>query len=83
MAISSVLVCESDGMTSGDSADLLRFDRDLPTSPEDIDVLRRLRHGRPLGFDEYLRCLAALDPLSTASLRSRSGPGGAPFDLIA
>jgi hypothetical protein len=69
-------------MTSGDSADVLRLDRDLPTTAEDVAVSRRLRHGPTLGFDEYLRCLAALDPASTERLRSRPGAGGPPFDLI-
>jgi hypothetical protein len=70
-------------MSSRDSAaDALRLDRDLPTTPEDIAVLRRLRYGPPLRFDDYLRVLAALDPPSPEWLRSRPGPRGTPFDLI-
>ena len=69
-------------MTSSDSADLLGLDRDLPTTAEDIAALRRLRPGPTLSFDEYLQCLAALDPPSTAGGQTRAGPGGPPFDLI-
>jgi hypothetical protein len=70
-------------MTSSDSAEWLRLDRDLPTTAEDITVLRRLRYGPKLGFDEYLRALAALDPPPAGVLRARRGPSGAPFDLLA
>ena len=70
-------------MSSSDSADALNLDRDLPTTPEDIAVLDRLRYGRRLTFDQYLQCLAALDAPAAARLRSRPAPGGAPFDLIA
>ena len=69
-------------MSSSDSADLLDLDRDLPTTAEDVAVLDRLRYGRRLTFDQYLECLAALDALSAAELRSRPTPGGAPFELI-
>ena len=70
-------------MSSSDSGDALDLDRDLPTTPEDIAVLDRLRYGRRLTFDQYLECLAALDAPSAARLRSRRVPGGAPFDLTA
>ena len=70
-------------MISDDSAEVLRLDRDLPTTAEDVAVARRLRHGPALGFDEYLQGLAAIDSASTPRLRSRPGPGGPPFDLIA
>lgn len=69
-------------MSSRDLADALQLDRDLPTTAEDIAVLRRLRYGPRLQFDDYLRCLAALDPPSPDWLRRRPGPSGAPFDLI-
>lgn len=69
-------------MTSDDSADSLRLDHDLPTTAEDVTILRRLRHGPRLGFEEYLGFLAALGPPSTADLRARRGPNGAPFDLL-
>lgn len=70
-------------MSSSDSADALDLDRDLPTTPEDIAVLDRLRYGRRLTFDQYLECLAALDAPSPGRFRSRPAPGGPPFDLIA
>ena len=69
--------------TSGDSAELRELDRDLPTTAEDVAMLRRLRPGQALSFDDYLQGLAALQPSPAVSLRSRSGPSGAPFDLIA
>lgn len=69
-------------MTSSALADVLRLDRDLPTTDEDIAVLRRLRGGPVLGFEEYLAALAALPALSTEQLRSRPGPAGEPFDLL-
>jgi hypothetical protein len=62
--------------------DHLDLDRDLPTTDEDIAVLRRLRRGPLLGFDEYLRALAALDQPTAKALRARRGPGGPPFDLL-
>ena len=69
-------------MSSSDSGDVLDFDRDLPTTAEDVAVLNRLRYGRRLTFDQYLECLAALDAPSAARSRSRPAAGGAPFDLI-
>lgn len=69
-------------MTSDDSADVLRLDRDLPTTVEDVAVLRRLRSGPALRLEEYLQCLAALAPPSAAALRARRGPGGPPFNLL-
>ena len=68
-------------MSSSDSGDALDLDRDLPTTAEDIAVLDRLRYGRRLTFDQYLECLAALDPPLVERLRSRPVTGGAPFDL--
>lgn len=69
-------------MTSSDSADLLRLDRDLPTTAEDVAVLRRLRYGARLGLDEYLQALGALTPPTVDTLRARRGPAGPPFDLL-
>lgn len=68
-------------MRSDDSPDILRFDRDLPTTAEDVAAMRRLRYGPRLEFPEYLQCLAALDPPPAATLRARRGPSGPAFDL--
>jgi hypothetical protein len=70
-------------MKSSGSVEPLDLDRDLPTAPEDIAALRKLR-GRPrLDFDGYLRFLASFDAPSAAELRARRGPrGDRPFDLI-
>jgi hypothetical protein len=69
-------------MTSSGSAEALRLDRDLPTTAEDVAALRRLRYGRSLSLEQYLECLAALDPPPTDVLAGRRGPGGPPFDLL-
>lgn len=69
-------------MSSDGSAERLDLERDLPTTTEDVAVLRRLRHARALTFEQYLECLAALNPLPIERLRSRAGPAGAPFDLL-
>jgi len=58
----------------------LEFDRDLPTTAEDVAALRRLRIGPRLSFDEYLDALRALEPRT--ALRDRRGPSGPPFDLL-
>jgi hypothetical protein len=70
-------------MTSSGSGDVLRFDRDLPTTAEDVAILGRLRYGPALSLDLYLQCLAGLAAPSPADLRSRPGPAGVPFDLLA
>jgi hypothetical protein len=63
-------------MKSNGWAELLDFERDLPTTPEDIVALQRLRGYPRLDFDGYLRFLASLEPPSPEELRSRKGPRG-------
>jgi hypothetical protein len=61
---------------------MLDLDRDLPTSPEDIAALRRLRSLPGLDFDQYLHFLSSFPPPSNEELRSRRGPhGDEPFVL--
>jgi len=69
--------------SSGLADRLLVLGRDLPTSPEDVDALRRIRSATVITLADYLRFLGRLVPSSTSMLRSRRGPGGRPFDLIA
>lgn len=68
-------------MTSQREPGLLDLERDLPTTAADVEALRRHRPG-PMSWDEYLRFLASLPPLSSESLRARPGPrGDRPFEL--
>jgi hypothetical protein len=64
-----------------DDREPLDLDRGLPTTPEDVEVLRRLREGGPMPFEEYLRALSLLKPPSWEELRARRGPRGEPFRL--
>ena len=67
-------------MSSSDSPEL-DLDRDLPTTAGDVEALYRLREGRPLSTEQYLRFLACLEPESPETSRARPGPRGAPFVL--
>ncbi len=57
------------------------LERDLPTSPADVEALHQLREPRPMGTEEYLRFLASFVPPSAEALRERAGPRGEPFTL--
>jgi hypothetical protein len=48
---------------------------------DDAEALHRLRDGRPLSTEQYLRFLSRLEPQSPETLRVRPGPRGAPFVL--
>lgn len=67
-------------MSSSDSPEL-DLDRDLPTTPADVEALHRLCEARPISTEQYLRFLACLEPESPEALRARPGPRGAPFTL--
>lgn len=60
--------------------DGLDFERDLPTSPEDVEALRRAR-AWPVGPEEYSRFLAGFGHLTYEQLVARKGPRGEPFEL--
>jgi hypothetical protein len=61
---------------------LLDLQRDLPTTAQDVEALRQLRPGGPIGFHAYLAFLASLPPATAAALRTRPGPArGSPFEL--
>jgi hypothetical protein len=69
-------------MSSRDPSELLDLDRGLPTTPQDVEALRRLRQ-MPLVLTagEYFRFLAILPQPSPEELRRRPGPRGEPFRL--
>jgi hypothetical protein len=70
-------------MTSKNLSEPLNLERDHPTTPADVAAQRRLRAGRTLTFDEYLRFLASFEPPSPAELRRKRGPRGErPFELF-
>jgi len=64
----------------------IRSDLDLsriPTTPQDVDALRRVRETRHLTTEEYLRALARLPPPPLEALRTRKrARGGEPFRLL-
>lgn len=55
---------------------------EAPMAAVSLRGKRRARYEPRLGFEEYLRCLAALDPPSAVVLRAWKGPSGAPFALV-
>ena len=69
-------------MRSSASREALSLDRDLPTTTNDVIVLRRLRHAQRISLEDYLRFLSGFDPLPPSVLRRRKGPAGSPFDLV-
>jgi len=68
-------------MSSADRSEPLDLERGLPTSPEDVVALRRLREGAVVSQAEYFRFLSRLPPPRLADLRARKGPRGEPFRL--
>jgi hypothetical protein len=68
-------------MPSDERSELLDLDRGLPTTPEDVAALRRLRFHSPVTTREFFRFMAALEPPTYLALRARPGPRGEPFRL--
>ena len=60
---------------------LTHLERDLPTTPEDIAVLRRLRREVALSPAEYEAFLEAFPEPPAEAMRARRGPRGEPFEL--
>jgi len=60
---------------------MLDLERGLPTTPEDVAALHRVRDAGALDFEGYLRFLAQLPPLTYEQLRAKPGPCGEPFKL--
>jgi len=70
-------------MSSNRPPEPLNLERDLPTTEEDVAAQQRLRVGRPLSFEKYIRFLASFEPPSYEELHRKRGPhGDKPFELI-
>ncbi len=55
----------------------------IPTTPEDVESLRRVRATRHLTTEEYLRALRQLPPPPLEAQRTRKlARGGEPFRLV-
>ncbi len=55
----------------------------IPTTPEDVESLRRVRQTRHLPTEEYLRALRQLPPPPLEAQRTRKrARGGEPFRLV-
>jgi hypothetical protein len=65
---------------SSKGSDLLDLERGLPTTPEDVEALRRVRRARRLATEAYLRALARLSP-PPDELRRKRVYGGEPFRI--
>jgi hypothetical protein len=69
-------------MRSFATPDWLDLERDLPTTPEDVAVLRRLRRHAEMDLESYFRFLRSFPAASVEELAARKGPRGAePFVL--
>ncbi|HEY3175817.1 MAG TPA: hypothetical protein VGK94_08665 [Candidatus Polarisedimenticolia bacterium] len=69
-------------MRSGERSSALDFERDLPTTTQDVLALRRVKELAPLDLDGYLRFLAQLPAPTAQTLRSKRGSEAAPpFEL--
>lgn len=58
----------------------LNFERDMPLTKEDVEVLRRLRR-TPTTPAAYQALLESLGHPSRETLAQRRGPRGEPFEL--
>ena len=58
----------------------LDLDKDLPTTPEDVAALKRIRERQRLGFADYLEFLSQLE-LPTHGVRRKMHEGYEPFEL--
>ena len=58
----------------------LDLDRDLPTTAEDVERLRRLRDA-PVALEQVMAAVRAAGPASLEQLRSRGCTRGLPFTL--
>ncbi len=68
--------------SSSRDSDLLDLERGLPTTPADVLALRRIKRGRRLSTEEYLRALAQLPPRPPATRPPKKRVyGGEPFRL--
>jgi len=63
-------------MSSNEGLDALDLDRDLPTTPRDVEALRACRYVPRLDFEAYLELLESMGPPPDDELRRRKGPRG-------
>lgn len=63
------------------ASDLSSLETDLPTTPADIEALRRARDASRMSPEDIVAVLEQLGTLSPERLRSRPGPRGKPFTL--
>ena len=61
-------------MRSRTRSEQLDLARDLPTTAEDTEALRRARTARPLSLEEYVLFLEQLPPSTPSEQRAKSGP---------
>ncbi|HXV62346.1 MAG TPA: hypothetical protein VEK15_16715 [Vicinamibacteria bacterium] len=57
------------------------LDRDLPTTPEDVAALRRIRESRRMSFADALHWLSRHDVPSGSERKRRTHEGHKPFEL--
>jgi hypothetical protein len=60
--------------------DPVDFERDLPTTAEDVAALRRIRESRRLSFADYLLFLSRLD-MPDSGRQRKTFEGQEPFEL--
>jgi hypothetical protein len=69
-------------MKSSARSDKLDLARELPTTAEDVEALRRARTLKPLDLEDYLRFLDQLPAATYDEQRAKRGPrGDRPFTL--
>lgn len=56
------------------------LERDVPTTPEDVEAMRRARRIEVSG-DDWWALVRQLTPPSYEELKNRRGPRGEPFEL--
>jgi hypothetical protein len=59
----------------------LDLERDLPTTAEDVVVLRQIRESRRISFADYLIFLSRREPSGKAPRRQKTHEGDEPFEL--
>lgn len=59
----------------------LDFDRDIPTTPQDIAALRRIRESRRMSFADYLCWLSRYPSPFPQAARRKTHEGFPPFEL--
>jgi len=63
------------------ASDLATLEADLPTTPSDIEALRRARDASRMSPADIVAALEQFGTLEPSALRSRPGPRGEPFRL--